>query len=188
MGRELEFKYTLTEEAFQALQARFAPFRQIRMQTTYYDTPDSVLGKRKWTLRRRMENDSPVCTLKTPGKDGARGEWECPGEDFRGLLALGAPKELEGLLNDLHPTCGAAFTRLAADVWSGSTRMELALDRGQALGGGKTAPIFELEIELKEGSDEAAQAYAREIAEEYGLAEQKVSKFRRAMELVSKTV
>ena len=188
MGRELEFKYILTEEAFQALQARFAPFRQIRMQTTYYDTPDSVLGKRKWTLRRRMENDSPVCTLKTPGRDGARGEWECPGEDFRGLLALGAPKELEGLLNDLLSTCGAAFTRLAADVWSGGTRMELALDRGQALGGGKTAPIFELEIELKEGSDEAARAYAREIAEEYGLAEQKVSKFRRAMELVPKTV
>ena len=108
MGRELEYKYKGTEAAFAALEQRFGPFTQIRMETTYYDTPDAALSKRRWTLRRRMENGVSVCTLKLPLSDGSRGEWEAEAPSIEAgveaLCALGAPGEL-GQVRNLRPTC-----------------------------------------------------------------------------------
>lgn len=193
MGRELEFKYALQPADYRLLQERFAPFREISMETTYYDTPDGALSHKKWTLRRRWENGVSVCTLKTPGQDGARGEWEVPAPDIAAgipaLLAAGAPAELAKLeLAELIPLCGAKFTRLAKDWTLGVTRVELALDSGEALGGGRSAPILELEVELKSGRDEDAKTFAQALAEEYGLVPQPLSKFRRARALAEGNV
>ena len=82
MGREFELKYRATPQVHAALKSRFTGFRQIRMQTTYFDTPDSALSARKITLRLRRENEETICTLKTPLPDGSRGEWECPAADL----------------------------------------------------------------------------------------------------------
>ena len=118
MPREFEIKYRLTEAAFAALSGQYGPFRQIRMETTYFDTPRHALSARKWTLRRRYENGVSVCTLKTPSPDGGRGEWEvtCPdiADALEPLVALGAPEELLHLGADLRPLCAARFVRLAA--------------------------------------------------------------------------
>ena len=161
MPREFEIKYRLTEGAFAALSGQYGPFRQIRMETTYFDTPDQALSARKWTLRRRYENGVSVCTLKTPSPDGGRGEWEvtCPdiADALAPLVALGAPEELLHLGADLRPLCAARFVRLAADLHYGESRLELALDRGSLLGGNREAPIFEVEAELKAGQDAGAQ-------------------------------
>ena len=74
MGREFELKYRATPEQLSAIREKFGPFTEIAMNTVYYDTPDGALRPRHWTLRRRMENGTPVCTLKIPGTDGGRGE------------------------------------------------------------------------------------------------------------------
>ena len=61
--------------------------------------------------------------------------------------------------------------------------MELALDQGVLLGRGKELPFAEVEVELKEGSDEVALAFAKALAEEFHLTEEPKSKFVRAMTL-----
>ena len=188
MGREFELKYAASAQAQQAILAAFPNFRQICMETTYFDTPHGDMAARKMTLRLRKENDETICTLKTPLPDGSRGEWECPATDIEqgiaALLALGAPDTLKQLTGGgLIPVCGAAFTRCAIDLPTEDGSAELALDQGVLTGGGKQIPLREVEIELKSGSEEAALALAAQIAAAYSLQREPKSKFRRAMDL-----
>lgn len=188
MGREFELKYRSTPQAQTAILADFPGFRQIQMETTYFDTPGGALSARKITLRLRKENDITVCTLKTPLSDGSRGEWECQACDLesglRQLGALGAPAEILALDgSNLVAVCGARFIRHAATVSTADGLAELAVDRGSLLGGGREVSLCEVEVELKEGSDEAALAFAQALADQYDLAPETKSKFRRAMDL-----
>ena len=79
--------------------------------------------------------------------------------------------------------CAARFTRLAADISFGESRLELALDRGTLLGGSKEAPISEVEAELKSGQDADALAFGALLESTYGLAPEQKSKFKRARDL-----
>ena len=63
----------------------------------------------------------------------------------------------------------------------------LALDKGVLMGGGKEVPLCEVEVELKEGSDAAALAFAKVLAEEFGLTPEPLSKIARAQELAANT-
>lgn len=185
MGREFELKYTATPEIHRALETAYSPFRQIAMETTYFDTPELALSARKMTLRLRRENGTILCTLKCPLADGSKGEWELEATDLSdGLAALirgGAPSEIATLAADgLVPVCGARFTRLATVLSTADGTAELALDRGVLLGGGKELPLCEVELELKSGSDEATVALANKLAETHGLKPESHSKFRRA--------
>ena len=158
------------------------------METAYYDTPEGALGKRRWTLRRRYENGSSVCTLKTPLPDGSRGEWETECGDIMAavpeLCKLGAPEKLLTLTpGGLSEACAARFTRLAKALETEGAVVELALDRGVLLGGGKALPFSEVEVELKSGAEAAAAAFAGGLAEEFGLTPEPKSKVQRAMEL-----
>lgn len=188
MGREFELKYRATPEQQAAILEEFSGFSAIAMETAYYDTPDGALGSLRWTLRRRYENGRSVCTVKTPCPDGGRGEWETEAHDIEAaipeLCKLGAPRQLLLLTaGGLTQVCGARFTRLAATLaWDGCT-LELALDSGVLLGGGQERPLCEVEVELKDGSDAAAVAFARTLAEKYGLIPEPKSKYRRALEL-----
>lgn len=188
MGREFELKFRTTEVIQDAIASAFEGFRQIRMETTYFDTPDGALSDRHITLRLRRENDTTVCTVKTPSPNGGRGEWECEATDITAglnqLVALGAPLQIAVLATGgLEPVCGAKFTRLAIQVPTADGTAELALDRGILLGGGREIPLCEVEVELKTGSDQAAVALARALAAQYGLEPENRSKFRRARAL-----
>lgn len=188
MGREFELKFTAVPEQQAAIHGRFGSFTSVYMETTYYDTPDSSLSARHITLRRRMENGVSVCTVKTPADDHGRGEWETECEDIGSaipvLCALGCPVDLPSLAaGGLVPICGARFTRLAKAVTAPGCTVELALDSGVLTGGGRELSLCEVEVELKSGSEEAAAAFARSLAAEFGLAPEKKSKFRRALAL-----
>ena len=189
MGREFELKYAASEAVLAELLGRFGPGRQIRMESTYFDTPHHALSAGRMTLRLRKENEESVCTLKTPLPDGSRGEWECAAADIESgiaaLLASGAPALLQELTaQGVVPVCGACFTRHAIDLPTEDGTAELALDKGSLSGGGKEIPLVEVEIELKSGSEEAACRLAAELAKTYGLQPESKSKFRRAMDLV----
>ena len=81
------------------------------------------------------------------------------------------------------PVCGARFTRVASTLELPECTVELALDRGVLLGGGREIPLYEMEVELKSGSREAAALYAMALAQTYGMKSEKHSKFRRALDL-----
>lgn len=190
MGREFELKYQITTEMLATVVAQYGPFREISMETTYYDTPEGALAGRHITLRRRMEGSISVCTVKTPLPDGSRGEWELewqqPETMVEELCKLGAPEELKNLTAvGIVPVCGARFTRLAKTIEGPDWAVELALDQGVLLGGGRQMPLQELEVELKSGSDAAAIAFAAQLSEEFQLQPQVHSKFRRAQRLAN---
>lgn len=189
MAIEYELKYRATPRVQQKLREAFGlPERIFHMHTTYYDTPDGALSERWYTLRRRMENDLSVCTLKYPAGEQGRGELEVECSDI--TRALPELCKLSGLA-DLPPllekglieVCGARFTRIAMTVDLGDTVVELALDAGVLTGGGKEAPLCEVEVELKSGSREKTAAFAKQLAVAYDLHAEKGSKFRRALAL-----
>ena len=188
MGREFELKFRADKEKIAAIREKYRDFTPISMETSYYDTQDLKLAFHRWTLRRRMENGVCVCTFKRPQPDGSRGEWEVEADSImEGVMKLcqaGADWELMRLsAGGLMETCGARFTRLAATLEIPGGKVELALDQGVLLGRGKELPFAEVEVELKEGQDEAARAFAKALAEEFALTGEPESKFARAMTL-----
>ena len=189
MGIEFELKYSATAAQHEAIAAQYLrEFTTYQMETTYFDTPSFALSNLHITLRRRLENGESVCTVKTPVSGYGRGEWECRCEDINvGILKLcklGAPKELLFLASEgVAPICGAKFTRRAANVEFSGAVLELALDQGILLGGGKEIPLCEVEVELKSGDPAAAVEFSDALAQRFGLIPQKKSKFRRALAL-----
>ena len=61
--------------------------------------------------------------------------------------------------------------------------VELALDQGVLLGRRRELALCEIEVELKSGSRQGAEAFARKLAEQYGLVPETASKFKRARDL-----
>ena len=175
MGSEYELKYRADQEILHSVFTTFpARWQTIAMETTYYDTPSRSLSKRRWTLRRRMENGASVCTLKTPGKGMERGEWEVKCDSIENAVAelckLGAPVILPQLCEEgLVVSCGARFTRRAGTFQLSDCVLEIALDQGVLLGGGKEIPLWELEVEYKEGNRASMEAFAAELAAIYNL-------------------
>lgn len=189
MGREFELKYRADTAILDQIQKKYAAFNTISMETAYYDTPSHDLSQRRWTLRHRLENGQGVCTLKIPLPDGSRGEWETEADTIQDgvlkLCKLRIPVPLADLTKDgLVQTCAARFTRLAAALVLEGATIELALDSGCLLGGGKVLPFVEVEVELKTGNEEAAAAFAQTLAREFGLTPEPKSKQQRALELV----
>ena len=191
MGRELELKFAASSETLDAMEEKYAPLTPITMHTRYFDTPHQAFRGRRWTFRLRLENGRPICTLKTRLSDGSRGEYETESGDIvsaiPALLEQGAPAELEELAREgLEEVCGARFTRLARIIDVPGGQVELALDRGEFTGGGRTLPFTEAEAELKAGPDEVLARFGRALAEEFSLREEPRSKIQRAMALAEK--
>jgi inorganic triphosphatase YgiF len=170
-----------------------------RLHNTYYDTPNGMLSQQRVALRiRRLGNDDqPVWlqTLKTGGSGESalsqRGEWEA--------AVQGAALEW-GMLQatpwpQLDPD-GALFQSLAARFTTDFIRtrwtvrnhldgsvVEIALDQGHILSGGHSAPICELELELKAGQPPALFEMARQIASAVAVLPLGVSKSQRGFAL-----
>lgn len=190
MGQEFELKYRATPEKLAAIRGEFAPFRQIEMETTYYDTPTRQLSDRHWTLRRRLENGVSVCTIKTPGKGNARGEWETKAETITAGIKelcklMNSPQLAELTAAGVEPVCGARFTRLAATLTLEGGSVELALDEGVLLGGGRALPLWEVEVERKSGPEAVTRTFGEALAFRFGLEPESESKFKRAKTLAS---
>ena len=188
MGREFELKFQSDPAQQRRLLESYPHFSTITMETTYYDTPDGALSQRHITLRRRMENGVAVCTLKTPEKSGGRGEWEVEMEEIEAAIPeLCKLSGWAGLMDltkaGVMPVCGARFTRQAKLLERSDCTVEIAVDSGVLLGGGREIPLCEIEVEHKNGSEEATVRFASALAAELGLRQEKKSKFRRALAL-----
>lgn len=185
MAIEFEMKYRATPQQQEAVKNAVAgDTATYRMESTYYDTPAGDLSQMRCTLRCRLENDKKVFTLKMPATRG-RAEYEVEAEDLPEALAelCKLSKFAKSELLDeskLVAVCGAAFTRTAITVAAEACTVEIALDSGVLTGGSKVLPLCEIEVELKSGTVESATAYAKNLAEQYQLTPESLSKFRRA--------
>lgn len=192
MGKELEYKYAPTAGDGSFILERFpGDWEQVTMESTYYDTLQGDLARKRYTLRLRKENGQQVITCKTPGGGNARNEWEYPAgslaEGIPALLAMGAPEELASYLRaGLVARCGAAFTRMRRTLRFGDGEAELAWDKGELRGGAMREPLLEIELELKSGDEAAFTAWCGQMAEELKLRTIKESKFARAAALREK--
>ena len=189
MGVEYEVKFQADEEILHSVYTTFpARWQKISMETTYYDTPSGSLSAKRYMLRRRLENGVSVCTLKTSGEGNLRGEWEVNMDSVTDaipeLCKLGCPNDLASLCEEgLIPICGARFTRKAGVLTFLECTVELALDQGVLFAGQKEIPLCEIEAEHKSGSQAATDAFARQLADIFGLQPEEKSKFARALAL-----
>ena len=170
------------------------------LHNIYYDSPDQELRQRLVALRLRRSGSArkPVWlqTLKTGTvSDSAlskRGEWENP--------VQGAELELDVLMHtpwaDLDPD-GVLFANLTPcfvttfdrNIWlvpgpEGSV-VEVALDIGQIEAGDRSAPIAELELELKAGASDLLFELAGQIAKHLAVIPASASKSERGYALAA---
>ena len=182
MGREFELKFKATAKALDEIRALWENWEEISMETTYFDTNDGRLSAKHCTLRHRSENGISVCTMKTPTAGFGRGEWDMQepwcAETAMRLFAAAGQEVIP--FAELTAVCGARFTRLAKTVELPGCIVEIALDTGVLMGGGREIPLCELEVECKAGSETAVIAWAKRLAERFGLQPESQSKFRRA--------
>ena len=189
MGVEYEVKFQADEEILHSVYTTFpARWQKISMETTYYDTPSGSLSAKRYMLRRRLENGVSVCTVKTSGEGNLRGEWEVNMDSITDaipeLCKLSCPKDLASLCAEgLIPICGARFVRKAGVLTFLECTVELALDQGVLFAGQKEIPLCEIEAEHKSGSQAATDAFARQLADIFGLQPEEKSKFARALAL-----
>ena len=142
MGIEFELKFRANAEALEALRLQIPGDEQVyAMETTYYDTPSGALSAKYYTLRRRMENGSSVCTLKTPAGDRGRNEFEVNCSTIEEAIPLLCKLSDEDIPPTVVPVCGAKFTRIAKTVILPHCTVELALDQGSLMGGDRKSVV-----------------------------------------------
>ena len=189
MGLEYERKYRTDPETLKRLDDYLPGVPEVfHMETTYYDTPDGALSARCITLRHRRENLRHVCTLKLPASGIARREFEVESPSIQAALsALCKLSGFEELLTltqaGVVPVCGAKFIRRARRLPVGDSTVEVALDAGVLLGGGRETPLFEVEVERLSGASADADLYGNLLRAKFSLEEERASKFRRALAL-----
>ena len=173
--------------------ARGAAETRYEMDARYYDTQTGLLASQRAGLRLRLENGHGVCCLKCGGGvSGAahlREEYECPADSIEtGVAALpgaGAPETLcRALLESgVVEICRVRFTRRAFLLHEPKMTAELALDCGTLSRGEQTAPLCEIELELKSGDETDFLAQGDALADMFSLLPEPKTKLARAAAL-----
>jgi triphosphatase len=179
MSKEVELKLEVPPRAIGRLKRLRTLHRNGRAQekdlvSVYFDTAEHELRRQGVSLRVRHIGDKRVQTVKANGQSAAglfsRSEWEKPiDRDTPDLSAARAA--LNGLMSKklaraLKPVFETQVHRTVLPLNDGSSRIELTLDQGQVRLGRKSAPISEVELELKRGQPADLFALARKLAEE----------------------
>lgn len=199
---EREFKWDIPSPAdFSRIadSARVVPLVQssgdIQMQAMYFDTADNLIARTRGGLRLRRENGESVVCLKLSAKESfdgackAREEYECTAPDIRTglrkLPSVGAPQAFCDTLckSNLLEIGRMEFTRHAYQLAYRDCTCELSLDSGKMRRIGRSAPICEMELELKTGSEADFDALALALQDAFSLHPQPLSKLARMMQL-----
>lgn len=194
-AREVELKLETDRAALQRLKkaappAGFTVARAVtrQLQSIYFDTPDLALKTARWSLRVRKTGGSWVQTVKA--STGVVGGLSTPREhevpvagpvpDLTRIDDAELRERLWRLLDGaaLDPVFETAMTRTKR-VFSGpdGAVIECALDAGEIRAGERAQPLFEAELELKDGPVESLFALAGGLA---GLGSARLSRFTKA--------
>ncbi|MDD5328840.1 MAG: CHAD domain-containing protein [Sulfuricella sp.] len=165
-----------------------------KLSSTYFDTDDFLLKNRDIALRVRRDGRRWIQTVKGGGSVRAglhqRDEWEAPvahnQPDFTKFADAGVVRLFadETLRRRLHPVFTTEFTRT---IWLLETeagdQVEMALDRGEVRAEQGSAPISEVELELKAGDPAALYELALALLEVVPLRPENASKAERGYAL-----
>jgi triphosphatase len=175
MGNEIELKFQVAPRELRKLKAgrtlNRKPQKEEDLVSVYFDTPKHKLARNGVTLRVRRHGDKFLQTIKSGGSNGSfkRGEWE---HEIKGAVpnlreAHGtplAPLLTKKLKRRLKPVFETRVHRTSLPIRKNGSRIEMALDQGEVRAGRQSAPISELELELKRGKVADVFKLAREIA------------------------
>lgn len=146
--------------------------RKQAQTSTYFDTPEQALRTAGLSLRIRTIGKRRIQTLKAESVSAAgmfaRAEWEMPITSNRPVIDEGDCNPLQSLiaahdLRRLEPIFRIAVTRQTFDIPQDGARIELVIDQGEIVADSQTAPVCEVELELKQGSPASIFALARAL-------------------------
>src|SRR5690554_5522737 len=178
MAIELEIKLTVSEpaqtKALDWLMARSGAMQGSAktLINRYYDTADAALNRARAALRVRKAGDYYLQTLKTQGEfvGGAQRreewEWELASPELDLSLLGQTPLHGQVGLSDLALAFETNFQRQVVMLESGTSVIEVAVDSGEILEGGRSLPLHEVEFELKAGEPGELMRWAKALASE----------------------
>ncbi len=169
-GREIELKLSVRPDRLERVMrspdlkpegARRAIARALK--NIYYDTPHLALRERGLVLRIREARRRFVQTLKSGGNGSGlmrRLEWEKPvtgpKPDLARIDDAGLRERIGDAAGRLAPVFTSEIRRITRTVQRGNAaRVEVAIDQGRVLTSRGSAPICEIELELKDGNTDA---------------------------------
>lgn len=186
---EIELKFSADRKT--ALEILPENYKVISMDAIYYDSLDNTLSKSHTAFRLRSENGNKVLTIKYRIPEERKNAVisgdeavSCEGLYKRGEINIDLPENFVLNSKELVPTVRTKFERIEAEIEYDGITAVVSYDEGEISALEKTAPISELEIELKEGSEEKLREFAQKIAEEYELKPILKSKLARGRELL----
>ena len=197
---ETEIKLRLSPKARAALEQHpafnrpraSAPHIQQEV-TTYFDTPDRALSSKGVTLRVRRSGQDRKQTVKAASGDGRqplqRGEWEWPVErdtpDLCRLAEIPIAADVRTInAAALRPVFTTEIQRTARLLRPDDrTTVEVVFDEGRIITDGASAPVSEMELELKTGDAHALYRLALELLASAPLALEVASKAERGFRL-----
>jgi len=202
-SREIELKLALSPEEIEHLlrlplvkqSSRGRP-RSHALHSVYYDTSEHHLRRDGVALRLRRDGSRWIQTLKSAeapqGGLHVRQELDTPiPAQLLNYQAL-AESGVSPVFNDsrlrvrLQPIFVTDFRRVARELETApGTRIELCADTGNIVAGQYTAPISEIELELKEGRAEALVDFALGLVDQIPFRLEPVSKAERGYALAS---
>lgn len=142
------------------------PKKPSSLISVYFDNDKQKLRRKRVSLRVRRMGGRFVQTIKqVGGGDGGlfdRGEWECEVEGERPDFGAARGTALEPLLSkklrhSIKPLFETRVRRQVYPIDAGGSEIELAVDRGTIVAEHRSAPVCEVELELKRG--DAAQLF-----------------------------
>jgi len=181
-GREIELKLSVRPDRLERVMrspclqgdgARRAIARALK--NIYYDTPHLALHERGLVVRVREAGRRYIQTVKSGNGAGASGlfnrhEWERPvagpKPDLSGIDDPTLRRELGASVSQLAPVFSSEVNRVTRTIEGEAGRIEVAIDQGRVMTPRGSAPICEIELELKEGKPEALFDLALELNKE----------------------
>jgi inorganic triphosphatase YgiF len=170
MSSEVELKLELSSEAAKRLlgfKALAKPDNVLNQTSTYFDTEDHKLFQKGFTLRIRRTGDAHVQTVKAVGRSRslfARSEWEMSLESDEPILDHSSPlKMVFGDELSVSPAFNVEIERRLWTIDENGSQIEVAIDRGSVTSGDRSTPVWEAELELKDGNQKDLFVFARKI-------------------------
>ncbi|MBV8685318.1 MAG: CHAD domain-containing protein [Alphaproteobacteria bacterium] len=176
--QEVELKLELPVDCVEAFReaaaANQSKRRSVRQTTTYFDTPKGHLRKAGYSLRIRRKGSVHLQTVKERGADSggfsSRSEWEqrIEGSELDFAALRGTPVGALLSKRDARKRLAVVSeTRVRRTTWlvrGGRSTIEMILDEGEVVSGGRCVPLCEVELELKKGRPSDLFALARALA------------------------
>src|SRR5947208_4368544 len=181
-AREVELKLEVPADSLTRLSrssllqaARRKPSKPETLISVYFDTDKLKLRNKGLSLRVRRVGRRHVQTIKQESDESAvlfaRNEWEHQIGGRQPELDVTKDPALRPVFNKtvrrgLKPIFETRVRRTVYPIRSGDTEIELTVDKGKIEAGRQSAPLCELELELKRGESAELFKLARVLAQE----------------------